>query len=137
MIYITKQPIGTLFSLILFQTFITRLEALCHVFYVVSQLSLRYPTYIPPITHIIKGVGYRWLMGRIWKGAGRRKKKNVTKKLHNRTPPRAGKGFSWDTKSGNSTCINCIYAYTHFKFLGLRTITLSQDILRIIAFFNF
>jgi hypothetical protein len=36
MIYITKQPIGTLFSLILFQTVITRLEALCHVFYVVS-----------------------------------------------------------------------------------------------------
>jgi hypothetical protein len=49
-------------------------------------MSLRYPTHNPPITHIIKEVGYRWVMGRIRKGAGRKKKTDMTKKLHSALP---------------------------------------------------
>ena len=137
MIYTTKQPIGTLFCLILFQTVITRSGALCHVFYVVPQLSLRYPTHIPPITHIIKGVGYRWVTVRIRKGVGRKKKKDMKKKLHSRTPTRAGKGLCWGTKSGSSTGENCIHPYSHFKSFGFRIITLSQSILQLIIKHNF
>ena len=137
MIYTTKQPIGTLFCLILFRTVITRSGALCHVFYVVPQLSLRYPTHIPPITHIIKGVAYRWVMGGIRKGMGRKKKKDMTKKLHSRTPTRVCKGLSWGTKSGSSTGVNCIQVYSHFKSFGFRIMTLSQYILQIIIKHNF
>jgi hypothetical protein len=49
-------------------------------------MSLRYPTHNPPITHIIKEMGYRWVMGRIRKGAGRKKKTDMTKKLHSALP---------------------------------------------------
>jgi len=45
-------------------------------------LSHPYPTHIPPITHIIKEVGYRWDMGRARKGQGMDKNKEIIKTYH-------------------------------------------------------
>jgi len=48
-------------------------------------------------------MGYGWVKGGIREGGGRKKKKDMTKKLHSCASTFAGTGLSWDTKSGSST----------------------------------
>jgi len=53
------------------------LSLLCHVFILFLPVTLPYPTHIPPITHLIYDMGYRWDIGGISKGQLRNTVKSV------------------------------------------------------------